>query len=266
MKVSSTVEQVFAHAVALEQSGGLRNTIFAIKNRIFILNYDHTVLLRFKLRKSEVPFSQSISFRANDYDSNEFHEEDGKIVFITKNGDYTRIKKCGTPDTTPESVQGIFAEYEEVDMDNFIAITLDKGVIPNLDRNLSHTEFVGKKGKALTLIQRNIYSGSIIEITKGGDDDGLLASDSLLSADIEPIAIKTPDLIALFSFQDVLTFYLPKQGVGDFIKVESIHKQKRDMSGIIACCIYDEIIDVKEATKPGKKEEGGKPSMKRRTK
>ena len=72
MKITDLVEQIFAHAVALDQSGGLRNTIYAIGSEIYILNYDHTVLLRFRLRRSEACFETPVSFRANDYDSNGF--------------------------------------------------------------------------------------------------------------------------------------------------------------------------------------------------
>jgi len=245
MKISSTVEQIFAHAVAMEQSGGLRNTIYAIENEVFILGYDHTILLRFKLRKSEAPFAHPVSFRANDYDSQEFYEEDGHIVFSQKSGDYTRLKRCGTPDLSPEQVRALYHKLSDVDGE-FVEVQLDKNVIPLLDRSLSHTEFVGLAGAPLKLIQRNIYSGSVIEVEKDGGG-GLLGDDNLEDS-VEPIAIKTPDLMALFAFQDVLRFQLPKLGAGDYLKVDSIHKQKRDMAGVVACCVYDEIIEVKEAS------------------
>jgi len=247
MKISATVEQVFAHAVALEQSGGLRNTIYAIGSRIYILNYDHTVLIRFRLRKSEAPFEHPVSFRANDYDSNEFYEEDGRIVFASQDSGYTRVKKCGTPDLQPEQVKDLFKKLDEVDRADFVPLSLDKNVLNLLDRTLSHTELIGDKGKSLKMVQRNVYSGTILEVEKTKGTMGLLSENDVLSDDIEPIAIKTNDLAALFVFQDVLTFYLPKKGLGDYIIVESVNKQKRDMSCIIACCIYDEIIAVKES-------------------
>ncbi|MFA5525883.1 MAG: hypothetical protein WC992_03570 [Acholeplasmataceae bacterium] len=251
MKISSTVEQIFAHAVAMEQSGGLRNTIYAIDDEVFILGYDHTVLLRFKLRKSEAPFAHPVSFRANDYDSQEFYEENGKIIFVQKNGEYTRVKSCGTPDMTPVQVRELFHKLNEADS-GFVTVQLDKNILPLLDRSLSHTEFVGAAGEPLKLIQRNIYSGSVIEVVR--ESGGGLLGDENLEDDIEPIAIKTPDLMALFAFQDVLRFQLPALGAGDYIKVDSIHKQKRDMVGVVACCIYDEIIEIKEATHGGQEQ------------
>lgn len=250
MKVNSTVEQIFAHAVALEQSGGLKNTLYAKSNKIHILNYDHTVLLRFKLRKSEAPFAHAVSFRADDYDSNQFKEVDGKITFTTTSGEYTKVKTCSTPDLSVDDVASLYESYRDIDPELFVEVTLDRGVLPLLERSLSHIEFVGTAGGPLKLIQRNIYSGAVIEVVKCDAGGGLLGSSTDLSHNIEPIAIKTQDFMALFTFQDVLKFYLPKEGLGDFIKVESVNKAKRDMDGFLACCIYDEIIEVKEATRP----------------
>ncbi len=250
MRISASVEQIFAHAVAMEQSGGLRNTVYALGNEIFIFGYDHTILLRFKLRKSETPFADPISFRANDYDSQEFYEEDGKIVFAQHSGEYTRLKRCGTPDTTPAEVKAIFEKLLKA-QGEFVEVQLDKQVLPLLDRSLSHTEFVGVEGEPLKLIQRNIYSGTTIEVEKGGGG-GLLGAETMAD-DIEPIALKTPDFAALFLFQDALRFQLPVLGKGDFIRVDSMVKQRRDMTALVACCIYDEIIEIKEAT-GGRKE------------
>ena len=253
MKINSTVEQIFAHAVALEQSGGLKNTIYAKLNKVYILNYDHTVLLRFKLRKSEAPFAHPVSFRANDYDSNQFREEEGRIKFTSTSGEYTKVKTCGTPDLSPDEVEQLYKEYTAIDPDQFEEVTLDKNILPLLEKSLSHTEFVGVAGGVVKLVQRNIYSGAVIEVQKEPSAGGLLGTTDTLTENLEPIAIKTQDFLALFTFQDVLKFYLPKEGKGDFIKVESINKAKRDMTGIIACCIYDEIIEIKEATRPGAK-------------
>ncbi len=243
MRISASVEQIFAHAVAMEQSGGLRNTVYAIGDEVFIFGYDHTILLRFKLRKTEAPFAHPVSFKADDYDSQEFYEEDGKIVFAQQSGDYTRLKRCGTPDMTPAQVKALFEQLLEA-QGEYVEVQLDKQVLPLLDRSLSHTEFTGEAGGQLKLIQRNIYSGTVIEVEKGGGG-GLLGAETL-AADIEPVALKTPDFSALFLFQDALRFRLPQVGAGDFVRVDSILKQRRDMTALVACCIYDEIIEIKE--------------------
>jgi hypothetical protein len=242
MKVSNLVEELFAQAVALDQSGGLRNTIYAIENDVLILNYDHTVLLRFRLRKSEGTFEHPISFKANDYDSNVFEEKDEKIIFYSEKGEYQRKKICGTTDLTPEEVLELYWKYKPVG-DDFQTILLSKDVLELLDPDLSHIEFSGSKGGTIRMVQRNIYSGGIIEIEKA--NEGFLKEE--ISEDFGPVAIKTDDFKALFYFQDTLKFSFPKKDKEDFIVIQGTDDNKRSIRGVIACCLYDEVIQLKEA-------------------
>jgi len=241
MKVNNLIEDIFAHAVALDQSGGLRNTIYAVGHQVFILNYDHTVLLRFLLRKSESAFSSPISFRANDYDSNVFFEEDGKIIFKVSQGEFIRTKTCATPDLSPEEVRKLFRTYPNL---KGASVILSKDVLNLLDKSLSHIEFSGKRGEVLRITQRNIYSGSVIEIQKA--NSGLIKE--VLTENVGPLAIKTNDFFALYSFQDTLKFsFSDRPGKEDYMVVTSVDQKKRDMQGVVACCLYDEIIQIREA-------------------
>lgn len=242
MRISNLVEEIFAQAVALDQSGGLKNTIYAINHEIFILNYDHTVLLRFRLRKSEGEFEHPISFKANDYDSNVFEEKEGKIVFYSEKGEYQRKKVCGTSDLTPEAVKELFSKYI-TDNENRSEVILSKDVLSLLDEDLSHVEFSGEKGSSIKMIQRNIYSGGIIEVEKK-KDEGFFQEE--LNNDFGPVAIKTGDLRALFTFQEALKFSFPVRGKEDFILITGADTGKRSITGIIACCLYDEIIELQE--------------------
>lgn len=244
MKISNLIEQIFAQAVALDQSGGLRNTIFAMGNEIFILNYDHTVLLRFKLRASEGVFEHPISFKANDYDSNVFEEIEGRIVFTTVKGEYVRKKTCGKSDLTELEVKELYQKFTEEPSDRQ-TITLSKDVLGLLDMDLSHVEFSGVSKGSVRMIQRNIYSGGIVEINKV--NKGFFKEE--ITSDFGPIAIKTGDFQALFTFQDNLKFSFPNTGTEDFIIVAGAEASKRNFTGIIACCLYDEIIKIKEVTK-----------------
>jgi len=241
VKITGAVEQIFASAVALDQNGGMRNTVYALENKIYILNYDHSMLLRFRLRKSEAPFQHSVSFRANDYDSNEFFEDGEKIVFVSDKGGYQKKKSCGTPDFTPEQINEIFKKYQKQEG---IEVTISKDILTLLDTELSHIEFVGEKGKALKLIQRNIYSGTVLEIQE--KNSGFFSQ--ALEADIEPVAITTNNFSALFLFQDTLKFTFLTKGEEGCIIVQSMDAHKRDMRGVIAPCLYDEIIELKQAT------------------
>jgi hypothetical protein len=243
MKITSLIEDIFAQAVALDQSGGLRNTIYAIEHEIFILNYDHTVLLRFRLRKSEEgTFETPISFKANDYDSNVFEEKNGKIIFYSEKGEYQRKKICGTTDLTPEEVKDLFKKYASA-TEGRSDISLSRDVLQLLDTDLSHVEFSGEKGGTIKMVQRNIYSGGIIEVEKM--NEGMFKEE--LENDFGPVAIKTDDFRALFTFQEVMKFAFPSRGKEDFILVkEGVSDGKRTFTGIIACCLYDEVIQLKE--------------------
>lgn len=244
MKITNLVEQIFAMAVALDQNGGLKNTIYAIGSEIFILNYDHTVLLRFKLRKTEGSFDHPISFKANDYDSNSFEEVDGKIIFTSSQDGYTKKKICGTTELAPAEVKELFEKYlEDFDQDQEESI-LSKSVLSLLEDGLSHVEFNAKKKESLKIVQRNIYTGGLIEIQK----DGGGFFQETFKKGFGPVAMKTSDFQALFTFQDKLKFYFPEKD-GSVIVVRNVQETKRDMTGIVAGCLYDEVIALREATK-----------------
>jgi hypothetical protein len=255
MKISNLIEQIFAQAVALDQQGGLRNTIYAIKNEIYIMSYDHTVLLRFRLRDSEISFSQPISFKANDYDSNIFEEVGGRIIFHTENEEYSRKKVCGTTDQTPEEIRSLFKQYLTKEADK-VNLQLSKDVLELLDPALSHIEFSGVAGEPMKMVQRNIYSGGIIEIQPKAK--GFFKAS--LEKDFGPIALKTNDFKALFAFQNILQFSFTTSEEEDYVLVKSIDKNKRDMKGLIACCVYDELINLKkeETTDGRKKQKSGR--------
>ena len=164
-KVSKRIETIFSQAMALTQAGRLKNTIYVEGKNIFILNSDNTVLLRFQLRESETAFHAPIAFAANDYDSNQFYEEGGRIVFVTQNGDYERKKTCKTPGMSPGEVEKLFDSYEEVDGEE---IEIGSDLLPLLDSDLSHIEFSVEDGN-LFIRHRNIYSGTILEIGVRGE-------------------------------------------------------------------------------------------------
>lgn len=242
MKISGQVEQIFAQAVALDQNGGLRNSIYAKGREVHIINYDHTVLMRFRLRDSETAFDEPISFKANDYDSNEFTQEDGKIVFKTVQNGYERKKICGTAESTPDEIAEVLKSFLK-NKETRETLILDKSVLALLDDDLSHVEFSGKKGEVLKMIQRNIYSGGITEVSE--KVEGMFSNS--LEKDFGPIGIKTNDFASLFAFQDQLKFEFPNKDKEDYIVVRSIDKKKRDMVAVIACCLYDELITIQES-------------------
>jgi hypothetical protein len=80
-----------------------------------------------------------------------------------------------------------------------------------------------------------------------------------LDSDFGPVALKTNDFAAMFTFasgEDGLRFVFPTEdSKGDYITVESLRRDKRDMTGIIACCVYDEIIEIQGAMRDGRQEQ-----------
>jgi hypothetical protein len=137
----------------------------------------------------------------------------------------------------------LFAKYLTEKSEASEEITLNKSVLTLLDADLSHIEFSGEKGGTITMVQRNICSGGIVEIKEKSGDS--FFKNELKNA-FGPLGIKTNDFASLFTFQDTLKFEFPSRGKEDFVIIRSVQKEKRDMVGIIACCLYDEIIKIQE--------------------
>jgi len=249
-KVGNRVEEIFAHAVAMDQAGRLRCTVYGLDREVYIINQDNTVFLRFKLRESEAAFASPFSFKANDYDSKSFKVEEGKIVFVTEGEQYKRTKTCGTPDATPEEVRGMFKKFKPVKTNK---VKLASRIISMLEEGLSHVEIRAEDGE-IHFVQRNIYSGAVIEVTRA-TEEGALGVDNPdeIEEDFGPLGLRTGDFEALFQFNENLIFTFPPDGDGDYCCVRS-RDPKMAMDGIVACCIYDELGKVEEVSHGRKKQ------------
>lgn len=245
-KISQRIEEIFATAVAMDQSGRLRNTIYCLEDQIFIMNSDQTVILKFQLRKSENTFQHPISFRANDYDSREFYEKDGKIIFVTENEGFKREKSCKTPGDSPEDIAKLYADYPLIRTNS---VKLGRGISALLDEALSHIE-ISAPNKQLTIQQRNIYSGTVLTLSRTEQEGGLgldsVVQDKIVDA-FEPLGMRTNDFLALFAFIDRLAFFFPA-GEADYCCVRS-DDPKMPMEGVIALCVYDELGGIEAARK-----------------
>lgn len=237
MKAHSRVERIFAHAFALQQNARCRNTIYCVDDKVYILNSDDTLLLRFRLRGEERPFEDSLAFEAADYESAEFREVDGKIQFIQKNGSdgFTRKKSCRTPRNSPEQVHLIYRSFGKPG-DSWAS--LPAGVCSMLDERLSHLEVKSVDG-VLSLTQRNIYSGVVIEAFnefKQGKTLGVHRNKS--TKDFGPVGIRTNDFLALYEFtKKPISFCFDNEKVA-FLRSDD---DRLGMTGIISRCLYDEL-------------------------
>jgi len=228
------LESIFSYAVALEQSGRQKNTIFGFEDVIYILNADKTVLLKFKLTSKEL--KQMIAFTANDYDSQDFYFEDGAIVFVQKGTEFERKKRCKAPDQTFKDAEVLYQKFAA--HDSFQAsIAFYKDSIALLNENLSHVEFFSKE-KKLYILQRDIFAGSVIELTRKETSGlGVELSEDEIKEDFGPIGMRTNDLFALFAFNKrvKINFLPPAKG---YFVIEGDHY---GMTGIVAGCLYDDI-------------------------
>lgn len=230
MEISERVELIFAHAASLHQSGRLRNTVYCLGDRIYILNQDFTVLLNFRVPLGDKPFAHPVSFEASDYDSQIIQERDGRVEFVIKEDEFIRVKSCKTPKYTPEQVANMFAGFGPP---QGFKVVLPSTIRRLLDESLSHIEFVGRQGK-LIIGQRNIYTGTLIKIER--QSLGFDLGDEQVG-DFGPLGMRTDDFMTLFAFADSVQFWF---GNKDVIYVRS-DDPKLDMRGVVSRCVYDEL-------------------------
>lgn len=253
-KIDPRVESVFAHAAAMHQSGRMRNTIYVRDKEIYILNIDSSVLLRFVLSASASPFSQPLGFNAADYESSSLYEKDGKIIFEKDEGEWNVKKSCGTTDLNPDQVADIFSNFPPIKENK---ILLRSSVIALLDQKLSHVELSGRIGESIRIQQKNIYDGKVIDITRKKTSGLGISEGDKITKSFGPLAIRTNDLIALFSFNDQLTFSFSSSEKG-YCRITG---RNFKMAGIIGLCRYDELGTINT---PKEKSNGREKSKSRR--
>jgi hypothetical protein len=242
-------ERIFSYAVALEQAGRQRNMIFCWKDVVYILNSDKTVILQFQT--TEELFNDPIGFYANDYDSSTFRVEDGAIIFVQRGVEFKREKRCQIPNITFTEVEDLFYKFlpSPADLGEWPHTSIQKASLDLLKEDLSHIEFRVER-KKLYITQRDIYSGTLIELTREEGKGFKLEEGTLykeyLPAGYRPVGIRTNDLMALYSFADLVHFYFPMEVPGHFI-VESDHNS---MIGVVGGCLYDELGSIKDLS-PG---------------
>ena len=236
--MSNVKEKIFSHAVALHQSGRFQNIILAKGRSIFILNSDHTVLLRFTLSSNEIPFSGSISFNANDYDSKKFEKKENHVIFTQDNPSYSRKKFCKSPGESFESISKLYETYNNGYSHLLNHLSLDISILDLLQEDLSHIEIVPGDGGQAKIIQRDIFTGNLIEIEKKKRKGLSLHSNDSMNEYKNKIGMRTVDFKALFSFNEEITLYLPNSDEAGWIYVEG---KKFGMEGVISCCYYDEL-------------------------
>ncbi len=269
VNVNKRIEGIFAQAVAMDNRG-IKNMIHCIGDNIYIVNFDYSMILRFSLRQSEARFEVPISFNANEYDSPNFTfeitENGSKIAFRTVEKEFTRRKICHTKSVSPnaEDIDKLYQELKKKAEQSEYLFYLSADCVPLLEEDLSHVE-ISVENSSLILRQRNIYTGTIVEVES--NEKGFFTVNKL-PKEMTPIALKTKDFTSLFNIQKSLAF-IPTE---DFLLVKD--PQKDDFDGVLALCKYDMIIDLynkkggeedgrKEQEKGPGKQEADRPPVKR---
>jgi hypothetical protein len=246
-------ERLFSYAVALDQSGRQKNSIFAWGNVVYVVNSDKTILLRFE--SSQDISKEPIGFFANDYDSPNFVVEGKEIIFIQKDGVNVRNKRCKIPNQGFGEVEELFFKFYSPEKFPF-HFSFHKSSLNLIDPDLSHIELT-LQNKELSIVQRDIYSGTIISIQKKPKSDGLgIQEEDSLPGSLVPLGMRTNDFLALFSFNDMMKIHFSDQLLGYFV-VEGIHN---NMLGVVAGCLYDDLGTIHEMEVPkdgGKEPESG---------
>ena len=201
LKLDARIENLFAYAVALNQSGRMRSTIYCKDSTVYILNGDNTLLFRFDMSSSIKPFAYPFSFSAADYDSEILYEEDGKIVFVKKGAEVERKKVCGMANQyTIEDIENKYASYyQEAEIRG--KVSLSKGSLGFFEESLSHIEF-NCDSKGFRFTQRDVFSGTVINVEKVNVGLGMLGISDQKIPDFQPVGIRTNDFFALYSFAD----------------------------------------------------------------
>lgn len=253
-----SMKQIFAYAVALDQSGRLRNTIYAKDSTVFVLNSDNTVLLRFDTHQ-QLPLDDEVRFKASDYEGDKFSIEDGKMVFVTKCGGVERRKSCALPELTLDDVNDIFESHKPGKNAN--TLVLGKDVVSVLDENLSHVEISGDLKTGWVIVQRDIYSGAKVEVRQVRGHGMGVGDASDIQGTFGPIGLRTSDFIALYSFNASVAFTFFSNRSYCLVSADT---SLYDMTGIVAQCVYDELGEIGTTLPVENKEE--KKTASRRTK
>lgn len=228
------VENIFSIAVALDQSGRLANTIICKGKTIFILNNEATVLFRFEA-PGLFSFDQEVRLKANDYEPGSLVERNGKVIFTREGAEFIRTKSCRAPGKSFKEVQALWDRYWGESESTFF---INSTSLSLLEESLSHLE-IGAKGGSLKIVQRNIFTGTTITLTRKPSEETLLGNLDQISQDFGPVGIRTSDFQALFYYFDQLEFHVPKDRQGYFqVRAWS---EAFEMKAIIAWCLYDEL-------------------------
>lgn len=232
LKFNNRIEKIFAHAVALEQSGRLHSNIYCYQKYIYIVNQNDTIIMRFPLLSSEPAFDKPLGFNAKDFQGQQINYNEKTTTFVDEDADFVKEKSCATLKINPEEVHQVFEnQLKKENFENKITITT--AWLKYFDDSLGHLEFRGRDNQ-LIIKQRDLYSGTVIAVSK--KNKGGLGLDNLKVNDFDTFGIRTLDFMALFSFVEEIQLSFGQ----NVMMAESI--RNIPFKTVISRCIYDELV------------------------
>lgn len=121
------------------------------------LSYDRTVLVR---AITDVVRVGEVVFRATDYEGSEVKMEGDRVTFYPGSGVKVRVQRPAF------SWKGLHGLYERLWSEEGPGVSLSRSDLKLLDESLPHVELVWD-GSQIKLLQRDIYTGKVVEILKG---------------------------------------------------------------------------------------------------
>lgn len=254
MLITDEMKKAFKFAQELEQTVKLRNVVLCRGNTIWVVNLDRTLILCFSLVSKTSLFPKDILFYSNEYEAENFiTEEDGTASFISTEGEYTRKKKNSAVFNLKDiDIQKLWTDLMIDKKKATATFTLNDKLIPLFRDVLPHIEFSSQE-KQLIIKQKDYYGGAEITVEKNVNSVRKLLTDpmNLIKEDLQPIALRTIDLLSLLSIEKNITFYLDNKSPG-----RCLFESKGLLRGLISWCVYDELGHIEyigEVHKPEKK-------------
>jgi hypothetical protein len=210
------LDSVVAAAIQFGR-GAAGDAIVAWKgDMVYCLSYDRTVCLQ--VRHVVPQREDEVSFRACDYEGPECGFKGKHVVFILENGARVRVPR---PPYTFNGLDALFTRLRPSELGG-AALMIERDILPYLDDSLPHVEFRWD-GSEARIIQRDIYSGKILDIERR----------PIEGAQASPLAMRTGDFMALFGLHSSYRF----QHCGDYFHVTNLH----GVEAVVGGCLYDDL-------------------------
>lgn len=230
------IEDVLTFALQLNRNIG--DTTVHLKGRVaFVVNSDRTVLAKIS---GLVEAYDEVGFVTTDFEGDSYRALKDRVTFVQRSGRFMREKTCSTPDLKFGDVEEAFERLVGED-EGKVTVRMESGVCKVLNQDLSHVELWAEQ-TGFRLLQRDMYSGSVIRITEARAEGPSVSLFDLKSVEGVPkgrsvkVALRTKDLIGLLMASPNSVYSLGEK----FCVVRDC--DSGEFVAVISSCVYDNIF------------------------